>query len=395
MKNNRLNAGIILVTLVLTAVAAPLSLNKVSPIAQELMDYFNIAESQLGMLISVFSLAGIILALPGGMLIRRFGAWKCVYIALFALLSGTIAGIYAGSFTILLASRIVEGIGMGFMAVAAPSIISETFSSGKRGLAMGLFSTYMGIGQVLTYNIAPRIVRSGGWQSVWRLAAIYTIIVLIIWFMLSLKRNAFSRERSLTPVIKMNAGSFTSVAKNKNLWYLAISLLLYNASYVSIQTFLPSYLFSNRGLTMAASASLTSICCLTGTVASVFSGILSDKLGSRRVLGGMSLIISAALFLLIPAIPTFLFLPFLIILGIIPPILPVCVFAAASEVIDNPSEAGISMGIINLGQNIGLFAGPVIFGVIIQELGWIMAFIFTVPAAAAGGLVMLASKKAR
>lgn len=57
---------IIFIILVLTAVSAPLSLNKVSPIANNLMEYFEIGETQLGMLISVFSLTGIVLALPDG-----------------------------------------------------------------------------------------------------------------------------------------------------------------------------------------------------------------------------------------------------------------------------------------------------------------------------------------
>lgn len=65
--------ALLLAVLLLTAVAAPISMNKVSPIAPALMQTFGIGESQIGLLISSLPLTGIALALPGGMLVRRFG----------------------------------------------------------------------------------------------------------------------------------------------------------------------------------------------------------------------------------------------------------------------------------------------------------------------------------
>lgn len=384
----------ILILLLLAAVASPLHLNKVSPIAPFLMDTFGIGETQLGLLISVLPLTGIALALPGGMLIRKFGPWRCMLAALIALLVGSVAGALTGSFAMLVMSRIVEGIGMALIAVAGPSIIGETSSSKSRGFAMGLFASYMGIGQVIAFNLAPRVLHLGGWQPVWWFSSAYTVVFLFVWLALMLRVGASAKPPATGPAAK-SAEQAPSIFKSKAIWLLAAAVGLYIVSYVSIQTFLPTYLAEVRGMALADAASLVSICCLMGTVSSLIAGSLSDRTGSRRVLGAASMAIGAVLFAAIPFVPTGWFLPFVVVLGMIPPVLPVCVFAAASEALDSPEQGGMAMGIVTLGQNIGMAVGPLLFGAVTEAFGWNASLLMTVPIALGSGMVMLMNRKVR
>lgn len=393
--HNSPSTGFILGILLLTAVAAPLSLNKVSPIAPTLMKYLNIGETQLGLLISVFSFTGIILALPGGMIIQKLGTWKSFLLALLALLIGSLAGTFSDSFTMLLVSRIVEGVGMALIAIAGPSIVASVAHPKRRGVAMGLFTAYMGIGQVLAFNIAPRIVTDNGWQPAWWLSTLYTALFTGVWVFLMLRMGAFSKSTAATSGAVTETASFRSVIKNKSLWYLFLSMSFYVISYVSVQTFLPSYLSAQRGMTMADASSLVSICCFVATIFSLIAGIVSDKLGSRRVFGGICLIVCGALIAFIPFVPTSVYIVLIILLGIIPPVLAVCVYAAVPEVTDNPSHNGMAMGLISMSQNIGLFIGPVLFGAVTQALGRDAAFFILIPFSVIGGLIMLLNRKVR
>ncbi len=385
--------AIIMSILLLTAVAAPLHLNKVSAIAPYLMETLKIGETQLSLLISVLPLTGIALALPGGMLIRKFGPWQCVLAALVLLLAGSVAGALTTSFALLVLSRVVEGAGMALVAIAGPSIVSVAANPKSRGLAMGLFACYMGIGQVITYNLAPRVLVLGGWQSVWWLASAYTMLFLMIWLILMARLESKKNSTEQKPMTLSSPSG--SVMASKTIWLLSAAIGLYVISYVSIQTFLPTYLVKNRGMALADAASLTSICCLAAIVSSLLSGLLSDRTGSRRVLGAASMVISAASFALIPFIPTQWFLPYVVILGIVPPVLPVCAFAAASEAAGSPEQSGSAMGILILGQNIGLALGPLLLGGVAEALGWTTAFLITVPVAFASGAVMLVNTKVR
>lgn len=396
LNKSRTSPFFILAILVLTAVAAPLSQNKVSPIAPALMQQFGIGEVQLGMLISVFSFTGIILSLPGGLLIHKFGPWKCVLASMLALLAGSLLGTYSGSFEVLLVSRVIEGIGMGLVAIAGPSIVGATVDQKSRGLAMGFFSAYIGVGQVLTYNLAPQILKQSSWKGVWWFSNIYTIVFTLVWIFLMLRLKVFfGKNVTIEKKDNSNNNSIFFVFKNKSLWYLTISMCFYVLSYPTLQAFLPSYLSTQRGMEMSAASSLVSICCLVGTASSLLAGIVSDKLRSRRMLGGIALIVSGGLFALIPFVPTSLFILIIFIIGAIPPFLPVCVFAATSEVIDDSAQSGMAMGMVSLGQNIGFVIGPVIFGALTQQFSWHTAIFFTVPLSIFGGIIMLVNRKVR
>lgn len=395
MKKTSPSAAVILFVLVITAVSAPLCLNKVSPIAPYLMSGFHLGAAKLGLLISVFSITGIFLALPSGLLIQRFGPYRCILAALLALLSGSLLGVFSPSFLWLLISRILEGTGLALIAVAGPAIVNQVAPAGKKGMFMGLFSSYVGIGQVLTYNLAPLIAKSGGWKYVWWACIGYILLTIFLWILLMVKGTNFASEKPVSRQDKAMTKDLAKNIRNKSLWGLTASLFLYTITYAVIQMFLPTYLNEIRGMELSKASSLVSICCLSGTASSLFAGLLSDKLNSRRVFGGLALIASAALFYSITVLPLGAYPVFIVILGMIPPILPVCTYAAYGEIIENPSQSGTALGILTTGQNLGFTLGPVLFGFIVQQSGYHSAFYYTMPLTVLGGILLILNKKVK
>ena len=64
---------------------------------------------------------------------------------------------------------------------------------------------------------------------------------------------------------------------------------------------------------------------------------------------------------------------------------PAGVFSAGSEVVREEELRGMAMGVIQIGQNVGLLLGPLAFGSIVQFFGgWQMAFWALVPVTALG-----------
>lgn len=385
----------ILLILVLTAVSAPLCLNKVSPIAPYLMTDFNLGEAKLGLLISVFSITGIFLALPSGLLIQRFGPFRCIMAALAALFTGSLLGVYAPTFTLLLVSRIIEGIGLALIAVSGPAIVNKIAPADKKGLFMGIFSAYVGIGQVLTYNLAPFIAKHSGWKNVWWFCMAYILLAAILWLLLIRRIRGTEPEKNTAKEESTLLKGLSENFRNKSLWGITASLFLYTITYAVIQMFLPTYLNEIRGMALEKASSLVSICCLAGTAASLFAGIISDKLQSRRLFGGLALIASALLYYLITVVPLGTYPVFIVILGMIPPILPVCVYAAAGEILKTPSQSGTALGILTTGQNLGFTVGPALFGLIVQNSSYHSAFYYTIPLTILGGSLLLLNKRVK
>lgn len=66
-------AWVILFVVFLASVAAPLNMAKVPPLMPVLRDAFTLNLGQGGALMSVFAITGLILALPTGFIMQRFG----------------------------------------------------------------------------------------------------------------------------------------------------------------------------------------------------------------------------------------------------------------------------------------------------------------------------------
>jgi MFS family permease len=128
----------ILVIVLLTSVAAPLNQFKVPPILPLLMEAFSQSAGRAGLLMSVFAITGLILAIPAGFIFQRLGYRITGAIAILSIILGAALGAFSRDVGTMLASRFIEGAGMGFMTVLAPAIIAMWFPTDQRGKAMGI-----------------------------------------------------------------------------------------------------------------------------------------------------------------------------------------------------------------------------------------------------------------
>ncbi len=173
-------AWVILAVVMLAGVSAPINQFKVPPVMPVLMERFSLDLTSAGMLMSIFAITGLIVALPAGLFLQRFGLKVSGLVAVSCLLVGSIIGAISTTYDLLFVSRLVEGIGMGLIAVVGPAAISAWFPVERRGLPMGVWATWVSLGSLLIYNIAPPVEETAGWQSVWWFAAGLTCAAVLL-----------------------------------------------------------------------------------------------------------------------------------------------------------------------------------------------------------------------
>lgn len=147
-KNVR-TAWVIVVIAFLGGLALASAQNKVPPCIDVVMAYFNIGETDAGWLTSVFTIMGMITAIPASWLLRKFGAKKIGVISLLCAAVGSALGAFSTELWMLMATRVLEGVGVGMIAVVGSAIISMWFPAEKRGLPMGVWGSWQMASQTI------------------------------------------------------------------------------------------------------------------------------------------------------------------------------------------------------------------------------------------------------
>src|ERR1041385_924900 len=103
-----------------------------------LIENLGLGFAQLGTLIGLYMLPGIVIALPGGMLAQRFGAERVVLSGLILMaLGGALMGVE--SVPLVFAGRLISGLGAVFINVLMTKMVTDWFAGRDIVVAMALF----------------------------------------------------------------------------------------------------------------------------------------------------------------------------------------------------------------------------------------------------------------
>lgn len=370
----------------LTCLAASICLFKVQPIIPVLMNDLSIGEARAGTLMAVFSFSGIFLAVPGAILIRRIGIYASGGLAVVCLIAGALVGLASGVYAILLFGRLIEGIGMALLSIIGIMAVALVFPPEKRGAPMGIMCLYVSLGELATLNAAPHVAEAWGWQGVWWWGVIFCVAMLALWLVtfkqLEKRYGEGETEEETKPSLRL-------LFANKRVWILLVAYTLFMLPYTGVFVFWPTYLTSELGYGLALAASLVSLISFINIPSSFLSGMVSDKLGSRRGVIFFAMLICAGSYFFIPGATGALLMVLLVLVGIFCIAIPTVTYAVATEIVDDPGLGGVVVSLITVGQNMGLFLGPVLMGILIERFSWPTAFRVMACLAALGAVVMV------
>lgn len=135
---------------------------KIAVIFPELAAVYPGAGAQLGFLLSLISLVGVVFGLGAGMAVARLGGRRLLIgaLALGAVLSAFQA--LLPPFPVMLASRVIEGGAHLIIVVAAPTLIAGIATPAARGLALSLWSTFFAITFAVAGLAGPPLAAAHG-----------------------------------------------------------------------------------------------------------------------------------------------------------------------------------------------------------------------------------------
>lgn len=121
----------------------------ISPLLPQIRGVFGVPDSQIGLIITVYTLPGIFLTPFIGLIADRFGRRRVIIPLLFVFGIGGAGIAFANSFTELLLFRFIQGIGASALVTLAVTLIGDFYDGPQRNAVMGVNSSMLGTGAAL------------------------------------------------------------------------------------------------------------------------------------------------------------------------------------------------------------------------------------------------------
>lgn len=121
----------------------------ISPVLPEFRVVFGVSNVQVGLVITVYTLPGIVLSPFVGVVADRIGRRRVVAPLLFVFGIGGAGVSFATSFAEVLALRFLQGVGASALITLAVTLIGDVYDGTRRDAVMGLNGSAIGIGAAL------------------------------------------------------------------------------------------------------------------------------------------------------------------------------------------------------------------------------------------------------
>lgn len=282
---------------------------EVSPsiMANNLMNEFHIMGAELGHLTACYFYAYLIMQIPVGLLIDRFGPRALTTIAILVCALGSLLLSHAPSFTIACIGRFITGAGAAFAVISCLKLTTIWFPPRKFALMTGLMMTAGMLGAVGGETPLAALVVHMGWRDTVNSIAMIGIVLAFAFFVIVRNgdnRDYDSAQSSPTSEKCRNKVPFLltikKILRSRQNWYLSIFSGLTFAP-VSVIGGLWGVPFIERayGVSKTIAATDISLVFIGFAIGAPLFGYLSDLIGKRKPLVYFGVIIATVLISLV------------------------------------------------------------------------------------------------
>ena len=348
--------------MIASGVAASLHVGKVPPALPALREELDLGLVAAGWVASIFNLIGATIGIASGLAADRIGARRVLAAGLVLLTAGSVWGAAVDSGAALLATRVLSGLGLVTVAVAAPGIIVAVAPPRDHELALGAWSIYMPAGMVIAMLSAPLVLPWGGWRGLWLLHAGLTVLVLVV--VLAATKGVFARAG---PPRRISADALRLPGP----WLLAAAFGCYTVQFFAVTTWMPTFLVESHGSTREAAALAGAL-----VVAANILGCLAGAWLLHRDVARWKLLAIAFLVMTPCAVGAFsavlspaLTIALAAIFSAVGGLLPAAVLAGTAAHAPTRDHVATVNGFVVQGSHVGVVVGPPVFAVFVASFG--------------------------
>lgn len=335
-----------------------------------LKDELHLSNSQVGVLLSAFFWSYAPFQPVAGWLAQRFDVRYVLPAGLVVWAIATILVGFATSFAMLLALRLLLGVGESVTYPSNSKLLAQRAPEHHRGRANGLIAFCQALGPTFGTLVGGFVMASFGWRAAFVAFGLVSLLWLVPWFAVTRGGAATSGGQHGAPL------PYRALLKKRAMWGASLGQFCSTYSYYFVLTWLPLILVKAYGYSVKEMAQIGAGVYALHAISSALMGWASD----RWIMAGASAnrvrktllvsgLIGVAILMMVcaSAVSTSAVILLAAIAALHGTQTP-NIFAIA-QTLGGPRAAGQWMGVQNLVGNLAGIVAPMLTGFVVDRTG--------------------------
>lgn len=286
------NRWLILGVLFLARTSLGYTYQSVASVSPLLVDDLDLNFAEVGALIGFFGLPGMFVALPGGLLGKRFGDVKVAVGGLGLMALGGFLMAAADGYGLASVGRLFTGIGAVTMTVVLVKLVGDWFEGREIVTALAILMNSWPVGIALGQVTQGALAEAYGWQAAFGAAGAMCLSGAVL-IAVTQRRGARADVPEDVPGDRISRSEMILAGLAGAVWSL------FNGGFIAIMGFAPAML-TGRGVDVAEAGWLISTGTWVYMISIPLGGWLSERLGRPNLVMISCFVIGAATVAAVP-----------------------------------------------------------------------------------------------
>lgn len=362
----------------------------VAPILTQVGAAFGVGLGSVGLVQSLYAVAGLVLAYPAAGIMRGLGIKFSLLVATLLTLLGSVFALLSSSWGMFLVARVFQGCGFGFVPVLGASIMPRVFPGEKMGLVMGIWAQWVVPGTIIGALSTPALFSAFGWQSVFVLSTALQIVATVL-LVLFIKMPAVPEN------VLASAGGEGSAQRGPVFFgsalVVALMMVPWNALFGAFNTYYPTYVQDVQGMALFPASMTTMVTAVVTAPFGIAAGVISSKVRQRKLMMIAGFAVTAVLFATfmwgMTANPALSWVASVLFGAVCCAIVPTLIVSYIPVLAKDPKKTDYAMATLAFGTQVGYFI-VALFGSIASAADFhVAALVFGVPICIAAIVALL------
>ncbi|KZC42602.1 UNVERIFIED_ORG: MFS transporter, partial [Rhodanobacter sp. FW104-R5] len=252
-----------------------------SIIGIQIKQQLGLNETQFGLLIATPILTGSLIRLFLGIWADQYGGRRVLAAVMLCAAAATWMLTYAHTYAQFLVAALFVGIAGGSFSVGV-AYVSKWFPASRQGTALGVFGAG-NVGSAVTKLLAPIVMVAAGWAMVGRVWAVGLAVAAMLFYLLS-EEDPSLAERRKSGIKPMSFREQMKPLRNLQVWRFALYYFFVFGGFVALALWLPHFLTGVYKLDVKTAGILAACYSIPASLFRIVGGVLSDRIGARRVM---------------------------------------------------------------------------------------------------------------